>query len=173
MKNQYYKFCPVCGNRLTVKYFDNKKRLVCQNKKCHYIFYQNSKPTATTLITNKSGQILLVKRGIKPKFGYWDLPGGFLEEGEHPEDCLKREMKEELGVNVKIINLLGIYTDKYYLKHFLSTLNFYYLSKIIKGKIKPADDISEARWFARNKLPKNLAFKNNKQALQDWLRLKK
>lgn len=147
-------------------------RLICQNRKCQFIYYQNSKPTASAIIT-KADKVLLTRRAVEPKKGYWDAPGGFLEKDEHPEDGLKREMMEELGVDIKIIKMLGIYMGEYLEKHPESTLNIYYLAKITKGKIRPADDITEARWFAKDKIPKKLAFENNQQALRDWLKMVK
>ena len=156
--------------KLAYKKIGEAKRLICQNKKCHFIFYQNSKPTASAVIF-KGNKVLLAKRAIEPNKNYWDLPGGFLEEGEHPLTGVRREIKEELGVSIKIIKILGIYMDRYLSKYLESTLNIYYLARIKKGKIKPDDDISEARWFAKNTLPKSLAFKSNKEALKDFLKL--
>lgn len=165
-----FKFCPKCGHKQGLKKLHGKKRLVCPNIKCKFIFYQNSKPTASAIIT-KGDKVLLTKRAVEPKKGYWDAPGGFLEQEEHPEAGLRREMKEELGVSVKIIKMLGIYMGEYLEKHPESTLNIYYLAKITKGKIRPADDITEAQWFAKNEIPKKLAFKNNREAIRDWKKL--
>jgi len=167
-----FKFCPKCGHKLVLKNLDGHKRLVCQNKKCQFIFYQNSKPTASAIIT-KGNKVLLTKRAVEPKKGYWDAPGGFLEKDEHPEAGLKREMREELSVEIKIIRPLGIYMGEYLQEHPESTLNLYYLAKIKKGKIRPADDITEARWFSKDEIPQRLAFKNNRQAIRDWQEMKK
>lgn len=101
-----YKFCPVCAGHLKYKFCHGRKRLVCS--KCQFVFYQNSKPTVSALIT-KGSKILLTKRAIKPKPGYWDTLGGFLEEGEELIKGLKREMKEELGIEIFKIRFLGIY----------------------------------------------------------------
>ena len=171
-KYRQFKFCPVCGHKLVLKKLGHHKRLVCQNKKCLFIFYQNSKPTASAIIT-KGNRVLLTKRAVDPKKGYWDAPGGFLEKDEQPKAGLKREIKEELAVDIKIIKMLGIYTGEYLQKHPESTLNIYYLAKITKGKMRPADDVTESRWFAKNELPKKLAFQNNREALRDWLRIVK
>jgi len=165
-----FKFCPKCGHRLGLKKLHGKRRLVCPNQKCQFIFYQNCKPTASAIFT-KGDKVLLTKRAVEPKKGYWDAPGGFLEKDEHPEVGLKREMREELGVEIKIIKILGIYMGEYLEKHPESTLNIYYLAKITKGKIRPADDITEAQWFGKNEIPKKLAFKNNRQAIKDWKRI--
>lgn len=170
--SKQFKFCPKCGHKLAFKYLFHKRRLVCQNKKCQFIFYQNSKPTASAIIF-KGNKVLLTKRAVEPKKGWWDVPGGFLEKDEHPEDGLRREMREELGVKIEIIRMLGIYMGEYLAEHPESTLNIYYLAKIKKGKIKPADDITEARWFTKKTMPRKLAFKNNQEAIKDWQKIMK
>jgi len=169
----YFKYCPRCGGKLFVKRREGARRLVCRN--CKFIFYQNSKPTASALITNNKGQVLLVKRGIKPKFGYWDLPGGFLEEGEDPIQGLKREMKEELGVEIYNIRYLGVYMDWYECGYNMSTLNIIYSAKIKSGKIRPMSDVGDIKWFNKSKIPwSKLAFPRwMRSALEDWLKLNK
>lgn len=166
-----YKFCPVCGGRLENKFHHGEKQLICS--KCHFVFYQNSRPTTSALIT-KGNKILLVKRSIKPKLDYWDTPGGFLKEGEEPIKGLKREIREELGIEIFKIRFLGIYLDEYFwagLK--LKTLNIYYLAQIKSGKIRPADDVAEARWFSRSEIPRKMAFRANLESISDWKKLLK
>lgn len=151
-----------------MKKLDHLPRQVCQE--CGFIFYQNSKPTASAIITNSQGQLLLVKRNMNPRKGYWDLPGGFLEEGEDPIKGLKREMKEELNVNVKVGSLVGIYIDDYSCSYQSKTLNIAYVAKPLKGKMTPMDDVSEIKWFSKTKIPwKQLAFPWMHAVLRDWL----
>jgi len=166
-----YKFCPKCGGKLGKIKEENHQRLVCQN--CHFVFYQNSKPTASAIIFDDKKRILLTKRAVEPKKNYWDFPGGFLEEGEYPQDGLKREIFEELGVKIKIIKMLGIFMDNYKTDGVnYSTLNIYYLVKIIHGQLKPMSDIMAIRWFGKEELPpKKIAFKSNIQAIKTWLKI--
>lgn len=160
-----FHFCPKCGEKLIKKTVDGKPRLVCL--KCNFVFYQNSKPTASALIT-KGNKILLARRAIQPFKNKWDVPGGFLEEGEAPETGLLREIKEELGIKIKIEKLIGIFMDDYG-RTGHKTLNIYYHVKIISGIPRPASDVKELRWFSKNKIPK-LAFKNGYQAIKTWLK---
>lgn len=159
-----YTFCPKCAQKLK-QMKEYAPHLQCAN--CKFIFYQSSKPTATVILQNNKGEVLLTRRSIEPFKGYWDLPGGFCELNEHPELTAKREMKEELGVDVELTGFIGIYTDQYPdqgdMEH---TLNIIYSGKIIQGELHPADDVDACQWFSLEQLPVNIAFKNGRQALQ-------
>lgn len=129
------------------------------------MFWQNSKPAVTAIII-KNDKILLGKRTIAPGKGMWDIPGGFLNDGEHPEMGLRREMKEELGVEVKIKKFLGFFMDRYMDDtDCYNTMCIHYLVSIKKGEPKPLEEVSELKWFPLNALPKNVAFKSNRKAL--------
>lgn len=166
----YFKYCPKCGARLRKKTIENLWCLICSG--CGFVFYQNAKPTVSALIVNGKSQILLVRRGINPKYGYWDFPGGFLEEREKPVAGLRREMKEELGIGIKTGRLIGAYLDTYFEKYLRYTLNLIYVVKIASGKMKPMDDVAGWRWFDKNKIPwARLAFKWMRPAFRDGLQL--
>lgn len=157
-----YFFCPKCGNRLETVLHDHRTRLQCVA--CKFIFYQNAKPTASVILENERGEILLVRRAIEPFKGFWDTAGGFCEEDERPEDAARREIKEELGVEVELTGLIGIFMDRYG-DNGDWTLNIHYSGKIKSGQIKPADDIDGYQWFLLNNLPENIAFNNGRIAL--------
>lgn len=166
-----YRFCPKCGYRLSKKTdSDGFQRLYCSA--CKFVFYQNSAPTATAIINNGS-RVLLTKRAVDPYKDYWDLPGGFLEQGEHPINGVKREIKEELGVRIKVLEMIGIFMDEYpYANGKLNTLNIFYLARIIRGIPKPDSDVKEVRWFDLNDLPSKTAFKSGRRALRAYIKLK-
>lgn len=68
---------------------------------CEICAFKNPKATATAVIM-KDGKILLLKRNEEPFFGKWDLPGGYMQENQTPEQALLRELKEEIGVAAKL-----------------------------------------------------------------------
>jgi 8-oxo-dGTP diphosphatase len=159
MKN--YKYCPYCGSS-NKKY---KYYFLCT--KCKKKIYINSHPAVSAFVI-KNGKYLISKRAIAPKKGHYDAIGGFLNNSEHPEAGIIREFKEETGLTINIIELIGIYMDKYeYQDDLVSTLIFCYLVKIIKGKINPQDDVDSLHWFPIEKVPDNLAFPWIKKALRD------
>jgi len=81
------------------------------------VAYANPAPTACALVADAHGRVLLVRRAGPPFKGAWDLPGGFLEETESPEDGLRREFREETGLEVEPVELFRIdiepYGDRY------------------------------------------------------------
>ncbi len=168
-----YKFCPMCKTELKKKIDEGFKRLTCP--KCDFVYYNNSRPTASAvIIDNNKNKVLLCRRNIEPCKNFWDVPGGFLEGGEHPKVGVKREIKEELGIEIEIIDMLGIFMDRYGADASTGeyTLNIYFLARIKSGNPKPASDINEIKWFKKNNLPEKMAFKNNEQALEVWKKMK-
>ncbi len=151
-----YSFCPKCGGKL-----GGEQHPVCSS--CGFVFYQNAKPTASFLLENDEGDVLLVRRAVEPFKGMWDTPGGFCEQAEHPEDAAKREAKEELGVDVELTGLIGIFMDQYG-SGGDSTMNVFYTGKIIGGDIQTADDVDAYEWFPKSRLPR-VAFENGRNAL--------
>lgn len=162
-----YNYCPKCGGGLQEVLEEKWSRLKCQ--KCGFIFYQNSKPTSSALILD-GNKILLGRRKINPAKGDWDIPGGFLEWGEHPEAGLRREIREELGVEIKIKKMLRIFMDTYG-DEGEATLNICYVAEIEHGKPIASDDVEELKWFDLNKLPKNMAFQNGKDMIEAFKKL--
>jgi 8-oxo-dGTP diphosphatase len=134
---------------------------------CDQTSWRNSKPGAGAIITNASGRVLMVKRAIEPFRGWWDLPGGFLEPTEHPSRAAIREAREELGVEVQITELIGMYVDTYQ-DATESILSVYYSVQIVSGTPSPADDALEIGWFGVHELPENIAFQSARDALTDF-----
>jgi ADP-ribose pyrophosphatase YjhB (NUDIX family) len=157
-----WSFCPRCGARIGVA--DGRAR--CEA--CGFVAYASSAPTASALIVDDAGRILLARRAFEPDQGKWDLPGGFLEEGEHPLDGLRRELREETGLDVEPRRFLGIWMDVYG-EAGTSTLNLYWLAHA-EGEPRAADDVAELRWFAPDELPSGheLAFRVNSRVLDAW-----
>ena len=86
---------------------DSREREVCED--CGYIAYENPKIVAGAVVSH-AGQILLCRRAIEPRSGFWTLPAGYLELHEQPEEGAKREVREEACAEVVLEGLIGIYT---------------------------------------------------------------
>jgi 8-oxo-dGTP diphosphatase len=128
-------------------------------------------PTASALVEDDAGRLLLARRAVPPGLGLWDVPGGYLEEGEHPLDGLRRELREEAGVEIEPGGLLGIWMDAYGdADDANATLNLYWRARIASGEPAPADDVAELRWFRPDELPPaaELAFRSTADVLDAW-----
>lgn len=97
-------FCSECGHpvRVGIPDDDNRPRHICDN--CHTIHYQNPKIVAGTVPVYQD-KVLLCKRAIEPRVGYWTLPAGFMENEETTADAAARETWEEAQAQVDIRHL--------------------------------------------------------------------
>jgi ADP-ribose pyrophosphatase YjhB (NUDIX family) len=140
--------CPRCRAELS----GDTARLECAA--CGFVAYANPKPTATAVCVDDAGRVLLTRRAVEPWIGSWDLPGGFVDEDEHPLDALRRELREETGLEVEPLEFLGVWMDRYGGDSTASsTLNMFWRTRVVGGEPHPADDVAELRWFAPEELP--------------------
>ena len=136
-------------------------RYSVRNSTCDFIAVRGN-PSAS------SGQeVLLYRRKKDPQKSWWALPAGYLEWDETLEECVKREVKEELGVVPQEVKLVGVYSDpkrdldgRQNIAHcFVGT---------ISGRIKPQkSEVGELRWFELDKLPERVAF-DHKKMIEDY-----
>lgn len=161
-----YQFCPKCAGK-----FIPQKGNLSQCSSCNYHFYINPILTNGVVLENESQEILLVKRKFPPKKDYWDVAGGFIKPEETIEQSIKREVKEELGIEIKIGKIIGIYSDKYCYEGVLnSTLCLIVSAKMKSGKIRPADDVASYKFFPKTiVLNQKIAFKGVKRGLTDYI----
>ena len=91
----------------------------------------------------KDGKILIAQRKAGDRFSrLWEFPGGKLEPGENPEQCLRRELREELGVEARVEDFLGSFP---FSSSFLSIELLAYRVSIVGGRLTP-NDHEELRW---------------------------
>lgn len=152
-----WRFCPACGKELT----PTGDHLQCPA--CDARYWANSIPGAQGIL-ERDGRVLLARRAHEPRRGYWDLPGGFLNETESPADGLRREFLEETGLRVEPVELMRIDVEPYGHRHVFS------VTYTVRGEGEPvaADDVAELRWFARDELPEEMAFPGQDLVLREW-----
>ncbi len=109
--------------------------------------YRNPALTVDAVIVDPSKGIVLVRRGRAPFEGRWALPGGFVEYGERCEDACIREVQEETGLQVVVVDTLGVYSDpgRDPRGH---TVSVVYLCRVFGGEIAAGDDAASCRFFA-------------------------
>lgn len=122
------------------------------------------------LIINDKNETLLLRRGVKSRnqAGYWSKPGGTVEFGEKIEDAIKREIKEEFGVDITLIKFLG-FTNHIMKEEGQHWLSVSYLAKIIDGEPKnlEPDKHDEIGWFSFDKLPEKLT-QTTSEIIEDY-----
>ncbi|MEM5872593.1 MAG: NUDIX hydrolase [Candidatus Aenigmatarchaeota archaeon] len=124
------------------------------------------------VIIEKGNKIVLVKRGENPFKGKLALPGGHVNYNELVENAALREAKEETNLKVKLVNILGVYSDpkRDPRGHYISTV---FIAKIISGKLKAGSDAKTPNFYDPKKLKReDLAFDHFK-IIKDYLKYKK
>ncbi len=120
--------------------------------------------TSTAIIPYPDNKILLIKRNTRPFIGYWALPGGRMDPGETIEQTVIREVKEETGLEVKIVSVVGEYIEK----GVKDDIDYEYFPTCfvvepVGGELKKQDsEIQQMQLFDLNALPSPLAFVHDK-----------
>ena len=160
-----YKFCPKCGaalSRRRLKEFE-PERLVCTG--CRFVMYLNPKVAAGAVVEYEGG-IVLLRREIDPRAGFWAHPGGFVDRGETLEAAARRETREEVGLEVEITRLLGAYSF-----NDSEVVVVTFAARVIGGTPVVGDESLEVATFSPHELPwDTLAFPSTQLALKEYLR---
>ena len=101
------KYCPQCSKKLILKYINEKERSVCSDNACGYIVWNNPIPVVLAIVEVPEGVILAHNRYWPPE--KFSVITGFLESGETPEEGVKREVMEELGLHCVTLSFINIY----------------------------------------------------------------
>lgn len=140
-------------------------RYECQN--CGQIFYPRPAPAIAALIV-KENKLLLAKRALGLNKGKWTIPSGFVEYGEDPEETLKREIKEELGIQPTEYKLFMIKLGKNSPDKYI--LGIFYIVTKFKGEPRAvSSENSEISWFKFDLLPP-IAFDLNQYVVNKFLK---
>ena len=115
-------------------------------------------------IKNEEGKILLLKRQGSHGAETWGLPGGKLETGETWDDCAKREIKEETGLEISIDEFFDVFSSSDDPRS--NSILMIYLATIIGGTLQAGDDALEAKYFSLDNLPEQIAFKSHERAFK-------
>jgi ADP-ribose pyrophosphatase YjhB (NUDIX family) len=150
---------------ITTPLGEDRPRQLCTD--CGFINYVNPKIVAGVVVSDEQGRILLCKRAIEPRLGFWTVPAGFMEERESTSEGAAREVFEEAKAQVKIDALLGIYEVPR-----ISQVHFMYRGKLTSD-IAPGPESLEVALYAYEDIPwDQIAFPTGAWALRDWAKVK-
>lgn len=158
-------YCSNCGAPVSQKIpeGDNRIRYVCDE--CERIHYQNPR-VITGCLPIHEDKVLLCKRAIDPRSGYWTLPAGFMENGETAATGALRETQEEAMANAEIIDLYTMFS----LPH-ISQVYLFYRARLLDLDFSAGEESLDVRLFAEDEIPwDHLAFPVITQTLQHYFR---
>lgn len=159
-----WRYCPRCSTELE----HSDGRVDCPS--CGFKAHSYSETTVGALVVD-GDRLLLVRRARDPHGGTWDVPGGFLEEGEAPLDGLRRELEEETGLEIEPGRFVDALLDRYGAGDDApTTLNLYWEATVVRGEARAGDDAAELGWFPRDALPADdeIGFPNVRTLLRAW-----
>jgi len=161
------KFCSRCGARLDVGPIvgEHRDRAAC--KACGFIAYINPRLVVTTIPVTDDGRVMLIRRAIEPGYGAWAQPGGFLEADETAIQGAIRETREETGLEVEPLSIVGLYSRPQ-----AAIVVVAFEARIIGGEAHVTPEALEVRPFDPAAIPwPEIAFDTSIWALSDWLRI--
>ncbi len=157
------KFCPNCAAPMTkrVPPGDSVPRDVCDA--CGSIHYQNPK-LVVGCVPEWEGRILLCRRALEPRYGYWTLPAGFMENGETTGQGAARETLEEAGARIELLAPFSMVSVPY-----VNQVHLFFRARLLDLQFKPGDESLEVALFEEARVPwKDIAFRTVGLTLKHW-----
>ncbi len=157
-------FCVRCGSELTARVIEGRELEACPND--DFVLWRDPK-VASAVVVEVDGGVVLGRRAIEPGYGMWCLPGGFVNDDEHPADAAIRECMEEIGAAVELTSLIGVYhvpkSDA------PSMVGIAYRARLADGaQLRPGPEMLEVGVFPTGSLPQ-LAFPSHRHVLDQFL----
>ena len=156
-------YCSQCAQpvALEVPAGDNRPRHVCHS--CGHIHYENPR-LVVGCVPDFQGSILLCRRAIEPRRGFWTVPAGFMELGETAEQAAVREAREEANAEIAIERLLAVYTIPR-----IAQVQIMYLARLTSATISPGPESLEVVLAGWGEIPwAELAFPSVRWVLEQY-----
>jgi len=160
--HRHARHCPLCGAALVIEEVERRPRPRCT--RCTFVLFANPASASAGLVLDRSRRVLLIRRRIQPFRGDWALPAGYQEEDEEPAQTALREIREEAGVEARVLGLVDLMFVPDDPRKPANVAVF--LCAHEGGEPAPGDDAEDARWFSLDALPGNIGFDNNRRILE-------
>jgi ADP-ribose pyrophosphatase YjhB (NUDIX family) len=157
------KFCSNCGAPVVkrVPPGDTLARWVCEH--CGDIHYENPKLVVGS-IPEHDGRVLLCRRAIEPRYGYWTLPAGFMENDETAGQAALRETLEEAGARIELgapFSLISVPR--------VNQVHLFYRARVLEAGFKPGEESLEVALWEEARIPwQQIAFRTVGLTLKRW-----
>ena len=158
-------FCLECGTQMVLRTIEGREREQCPH--CGWIHYLHVKLSAAVLI-EEQGQLLLLQRAHQPWKGSWNLPAGYVEVDETPEQAAVREAGEETGLEIEVERLLrNVFFDDDPRGNGLLVV---FSGKAVGGRLTGSAESMAYGYFPPEALPNPLCGAGHTQVIQAWQR---
>jgi len=158
-------FCLECGTQMVLQLIEGREREQCP--RCGWIHYLHVKLSAAVLI-EEQGQLLLLQRAYQPWKGSWNLPAGYVEVDETPEQAAVREAGEETGLEIEVERLLrNVFFDDDPRGNGLLVV---FSGKAVGGRLTGSAESMAYGYFPPEALPNPLCGAGHTQVIQAWQR---
>jgi phosphoribosylformylglycinamidine cyclo-ligase len=130
---------------------------------CRFVLFENPAGAAAGVVVDAEGRVLLVRRALEPHKGDWALPAGYQDIDEEPSAACAREVREETGLEVEVLELFDLLFVPGDVRKPANLAVYLCCPK--GGELQAADDAEDARFFALDDLPENIGFDNSRRVL--------
>ena len=157
------KFCPSCAAPVVkrVPPGDSLPRSVCDQ--CGIVHYENPKLVVGS-IPSYEGKLLLCRRAIEPRYGYWTLPAGFMENAETAGQAALRETMEEAGARIELGPVFSLVSVP-----LVNQVHLFYRARLLDLEFKPGEESLEVALFEEKDVPwPQIAFRTVGFTLKQW-----
>lgn len=158
-------YCIKCGSELEARVIEGRELEACPND--DFVLWRDPK-VAAAVVVEVDGGVVLGRRAIEPGYGLWCLPGGFVNDDEHPADAAVRECMEEISAAVELTSLIGVYHVPK--QDAPSMIGIAYRARLVDGaRLSPGSEMLEVSVFPMDALPA-LAFPSHRWVLDEFLK---
>lgn len=163
---ELFRFCPRCG---AARPADNLGLIPLRCVGCGLVYFFNPTVAAAGLVTDAAGRVLLVRRAKDPSKGKLGVPGGFIDIGESAEDGLRREVREEVGLELDRVRFLTSFPNVYvYREVTYPVVDLYFTAAAVNPDAAcPLDGVAGIEWWPPAAVPDaEIAFPSMRAALR-------